>query len=122
MADAENADGKSYRSIIYTVILLKPNQSEALNSFEYVGVFFDRDEAHEAFAKITEKDRKWSIMLTGEVTEPVFILKPQDIFAPRLVRAWVEMARDAKVPEGKCQDALRIEREMIKHPGRKIPD
>jgi hypothetical protein len=59
--------------------------------------------------------------------EPVFILRAQDILAPRVVVRWAHLAEQANVPLNKVQAALKLAKEMTdwqaKHPSRvKVPD
>jgi hypothetical protein len=51
--------------------------------------------------------------------EPIFVLRAQDLFAPQLVRAWVELARPAGTPKAKLDEALALAAHME---GAKVPD
>ena len=54
--------------------------------------------------------------------EPIFVLRAQDKLAPRLVRLWAEMARDADCPSDKIAEAFITAGEMEAWPDRKFPD
>ena len=61
------------------------------------------------------------------VDEPVFILRAQDILAPRVVVRWAHLAEQANVPLDKVHGALKRAKEMAdwqaQHPDRvKMPD
>jgi hypothetical protein len=61
------------------------------------------------------------------VDEPVFILRAQDILAPRVVVRWAHLAEQANAPLDKVQGALRCAKQMAdwqaQHPDRvKVPD
>jgi hypothetical protein len=44
--------------------------------------------------------------------EPVFILRAQDILAPRVVVRWAHLAEQAGTPQHKVQGALELAKQM----------
>ena len=63
----------------------------------------------------------------AELEEPVFILRGQDILAPRVVVRWTHQADEAGSPQDKVQGALVIAMQMAdwqakNHDRVKVPD
>ena len=61
------------------------------------------------------------------VDEPIFILRAQDILAPRVVVRWAHLADQAGSPQAKVQAALELAKQMAdwqaNNPYRvKVPD
>lgn len=54
--------------------------------------------------------------------EPFFVLRAQDITAPRLVRLWAAMASDQVCPQDKIYEAFNTAAAMEDWPVRKYPD
>lgn len=54
--------------------------------------------------------------------EPVFVLRAQDVLAPRLVRLWADLLETHTGITPKTAEAYRLAAEMEKWPGRKMPD
>ena len=54
--------------------------------------------------------------------EPFFVLRAQDITAPRLVRLWAEMAGDQVCPRDKILEAQNTAADMEDWPARRYPD
>ena len=44
--------------------------------------------------------------------EPVFILRPQDILAPKVVVRWAHLAEQAGSPHDKVRGALQVAKQM----------
>lgn len=57
-----------------------------------------------------------------EDEEPIFILRAQDILAPRIIEHWVMLATNIGVNPEKCKEALALAEQMRKWPKRKLPD
>ena len=63
----------------------------------------------------------------AELEEPLFILRAQDILAPRVVVRWAHLAEQAGSPQDKVRGALVLAKKMAdwqaKNPRRvKVPD
>lgn len=54
--------------------------------------------------------------------EPIFVLRAQDLLAPRIVREWVARAMAYGLPEAKAKEALDLAERMEQWPTRKYPD
>jgi len=54
--------------------------------------------------------------------EPFFVLRGQDKFAPALVVAWIELAKEYGVDADKIVEAMRCADDMRRWPDRKFPD
>jgi hypothetical protein len=54
--------------------------------------------------------------------EPLFVLRAQDILAPRVIRDWARMAEIKGCPLQKVQEANKIADAMEAWPNRKYPD
>ena len=65
-----------------------------------------------------EMVRRWNLvggnscLLNAAEGEPVFILRGQDIVAPRTVEHWATVVEQRGAPRGKWEDALSVARAM----------
>lgn len=55
-------------------------------------------------------------------TEPIFVIRAQDVLAPMVVEYWAELAAKLKVRPEKILEACRCAQAMREWSNRKVPD
>jgi len=62
------------------------------------------------------------LSLIQDKSEPVFVLRGQDVLAPGAIRHWCELAKEYGVSEGKVWGAREVRGACLKWKPRKLPD
>lgn len=71
--------------------------------------------------KFEERQDEKSCWNKAKETEPLFILRAQDMIAPGLVIQWANRAAKNNVPAEKVAEARAIAEAMEKWPNRRMP-
>jgi hypothetical protein len=82
---------------------------------------------HTGAMTLAEQRQAGSCQSRAAIDEPIFILRAQDVLAPRVVVRWAHLAEQADAPLDKVQGALKRAKEMAdwqaQNPDRvKVPD